>query len=206
MGYPPSQCGYCVRSIATHYFFTSSNIIFDENIPYNSLHTLSTVSNVYSTLPFLEECPSVIPTAPELPLNPSNLDADSDHLELLDTSPSPPPAVPIMPPPGPHWGPLATPHPVQMRSQESSGARKLMEKRRLFEQKIEAERDHLVRVREVEARQGGESMSGLGRKEGEGDESKGASEDDKENPFIGGGFENTASLAMAVSLDAEDYP
>ena len=48
-------------------------------------------------------------------------------------------------------------------------------------------------------------MSGLGKNEGEGDESEGASEDDEENPFIGGRFENAASLAMAASLDAEDY-
>ena len=48
-------------------------------------------------------------------------------------------------------------------------------------------------------------MSGLGKNEGEGDESEGASEDDEENPFVGGGFENVASLAMAASLDAEDY-
>ena len=45
----------------------------------------------------------------------------------------------------------------------------------------------------------------MGKNEGEGDESEGASEDDKENPFVGGGFENAASLAMAASLDAEDY-
>jgi len=77
MGYPPGQRGYRVRSIATHHFFTSGNVIFDENIPYNSLHSLSTVPNDYSTLPFLEECPVVIPEAPALPLNPSNLDADS---------------------------------------------------------------------------------------------------------------------------------
>ena len=50
-------------------------------------------------------------------------------------------------------------------------------------------------------------MSGLGKNEGEGDESKVGVEDgdDKENPFVGGRFENTASLAMAASLDAEDY-
>ena len=86
--------------------------------------------------------------------------------------------------------------------------RKLTERGRLFEQKIEAERDHLMRVREVVARRGGEHMSGLGEKgrnEGEGDESKDASEDDEENPFVSGSFENAASLAMAVSLDAEDY-
>jgi len=137
----------------------------------------------------------------ELPPNPSNLDAESDHLELLDTSPSPPPAVPVTPPPGPRLGPPAMPHPVWTRSQESSQT----EKRRLFEQKIEAERDYLVRVREVAARRGGESTSGLGRNEGEGDESEGASEDDEENSFVGGRFENAASLAMAASLDTEDY-
>ena len=205
MGYPPGQRGYCVCSIATHHFFTSSNVIFDENIPYNSLHSLSTVSNDYSTLPFLEERPAVIPEAPALPPNPFNLDAE-DHLELLDTSPSPPPAVPVTPPHGPQLGPPPTPHPVQTHSQESLRVRKLTEKGRLFEQKIDAERDHLMRVREAVARRGGESTSGSGRNEGEGgDESEGISEDDEENPFVAGGFENVASLAMAASLDAEDY-
>ena len=80
-----------------------------------------------------------------------------------------------------------------------------MEKGKLFEQKIEAERDHLVRLREAAARRGGESTSCSGRNEGEGDESKGTSEDDEENPFVGGRFENAASLAIAASLDAEDY-
>ena len=152
MGYPPSQRGYRVRSIATHHFFTSGNVIFDKNIPYNSLYSLSTVSNNYSTLPFLEECPSVILAAPELPPNPSNLDTDLTHLEHLDTSPSPPLVVPVTPPPGPQLGPPATPHPVQTRSREGSQTRKLMEKGRLFEQKIEVERDHLVRLREAAAR------------------------------------------------------
>ena len=55
-----------------------------------------------------------------------------------------------------------------------------------------------MRVREAAARRGGESTSGEG-----GDESEG--EDDEENPFVAGGFENAASLAMAASLDAEDY-
>jgi hypothetical protein len=73
----------------------------------------------------------------------------------------------------------------------------LTEKGRLFEQKIEAERDHLVRVREAAARRGGESGSGLGGNEGEGDESEGVSDDD-ENPFVGGGFENVDSSAMAA--------
>ena len=147
----------------------------------------------------------MIPEAPGLPPNPSNLDTESDHLELLDILPSPPAAVPVTPPPGPQLGPPATPHPIQTCSWENSQTRKLTEKGRLFEQKIEAERDHLVRVREAAARRGGESMSGLGKNEGEGDESEGASKDDEENPFVGGGFENAASLAMAVSLDAEDY-
>jgi hypothetical protein len=61
MGYPPGQRGYRVRSIATHHFFTSGNVIFDENIPYNSLHSLPAAINDYSTLPFLEQRPSVIP-------------------------------------------------------------------------------------------------------------------------------------------------
>ena len=70
--------------------------------------------------------------------------------------------------------------------------RMLTEKGRIFEQQIEAGRDHLVKVREVVARQWGEG----------GDEDEG---DEDENPFIGRGFKNVDSSAMAASLDADDY-
>ena len=85
MGYPPGQCGYHVHSIATHHFFTSGNVIFDENILYNSLHSLPTALNDYSGLPFLDQHSSIVPEVPGLPPNPSNLDTD-DH-EHLDISP-----------------------------------------------------------------------------------------------------------------------
>ena len=193
MGYPPSQRGYRVHSIATHHFFTSGNIIFDENIPYNSLHSLPAAINDYSTLPFLEQCPSDIEEAPELPPNPSNLDMDLDNLDHLDTlphsSPSPPPGAPTMPPPVPQLVvPLSAPHPVWTRSRENLQMRKLMEKGRLFEEKIEAEKDHLAKVREVVTRQGGVSKEG-------------SDESEDENPFIGGRFEK----AMVATLDADDY-
>jgi hypothetical protein len=83
--------------------FTSGNIIFDENIPYNSLHSLPAASNDYSTLPFLDVRPSVVPAAPELPPNPSNLEMDLNLLDNLGTPsvPSPPPGAPITPPPVP---------------------------------------------------------------------------------------------------------
>ena len=81
--------------------------------------------------------------------------------------------------------------------------RKLTEKGRLFEERIEAEKDHLLKVREAAARQGGVSRS-TRRNEEEGDENEGVSDDD-ENPFVAGGFENVDSLAMAATLDADDY-
>ena len=123
MGYPPGQCGYHVCSIATHHFFTSGNVIFDENIPYNSLHSLPAAINDYSTLPFLEQCPSDIEEVPKLPPNPSNLDMDLDNLDHLDTlphsSPSPPPSAPTTPPPVPRLVvPPSAPHPVWMCSRE----------------------------------------------------------------------------------------
>ena len=115
MGYPPGQRGYRVCSIATHHFFTSGNIIFDENIPYNSLHSLPTAPNDYSGLPFLDQRPSIVSEAPGLPPNPSNLDMD-DH-EHLDISPrqSPSPLLvgPVTPPYSHLMVPLSTPHPVR---------------------------------------------------------------------------------------------
>ena len=112
--------------------------------------------NDYSSLPFLERRPSVIPGAPELPPNPSNLDTDSNDLEHLGTplllSPSPTPRAPVTPPPGARLAPPGTPHPVRTRSQENSQTRKLTEKGKLFEKNIEAGKDHLMRVREAVAR------------------------------------------------------
>jgi hypothetical protein len=217
MGYPPGQRGYRVRSIATHHFFTSGNVIFDENIPYDSLHSLPTVLNDYSFLPFLDHRPSIVPEAPELPPNPSNLDMDdSNHLEHLVTPPClpppPPPDLPITPALGRHLVvPPSMPHPVWTHSQESSWTRKLTEKGRIFEQKIEAERDHLVKVRETAARRGGVgtgSAGGLGSNVGESDETGGGSDED-DNLFIelckSGEFEGEETLAMAASLDADDY-
>ena len=78
-----------------------------------------------------------------------------------------------------------------------------MEKGRLFEERIEAEKDHLLKVREAAARQGGVSGSTRRNEEG-GDENDGVS-DDNENPFVAGGFENVDSSAMAATLDTDDY-
>jgi hypothetical protein len=78
-----------------------------------------------------------------------------------------------------------------------------MEKGQIFERQIEVGREHLMKVREAVARQGGDrSTGGSGRSREGGDE--GVSDDD-ENPFVGGGFENLDSSAMAASLDADDY-
>ena len=54
MGYLPGERGYCVCSIVTHHFFTSGNVIFDENIAYDSIHSVPASTHDYSTLPFLE--------------------------------------------------------------------------------------------------------------------------------------------------------
>ena len=114
MGYPPGQPRYRVRSIVTHHFFTSGNVIFDENIPYNSLHSLPTAPNDYSSLPFLDQCPSIVPEAPGLPPNPSNLDTDNyEHLDISPRqSPSPPLGGPATPPRSCLMVLLLTPHPV----------------------------------------------------------------------------------------------
>ena len=202
MGYPPGQRGYCMRSIATHHFFTSGNIIFDENIPYHSLHSLPAAPNDYSGLPFLDQRPSIVPEAPGLPPNPSNLDTDDhEHLDISPRrSPSPPLVGPVTPPRSRLMVPPSTPHPVRTRSRESSQTRMLTEKGRIFEQQIEAGKEHLAKVREAAARRGGG---------GNGDGDEGVSDDD-DNPFVGGGFENVdsspiAASPIAASLDADDY-
>ena len=74
-----------------------------------------------------------------------------------------------------------------------------MEKGRIFEQQIGAERDHLAKIREAAVRRGGSGNSG---REGS-NENEGVSDD--ENPFVGGGFENVDSSNIAASLDADDY-
>lgn len=92
MGYPPSEQGYHVHSIATNHFFTSSNIIFDENITYNLIHSLPATAHNYLTLPFLEApdvpADSDIPAAPTLPLNPTNLDEPTLWPNNLDMTPA----------------------------------------------------------------------------------------------------------------------
>jgi len=197
-----------VRSITTHHFFTSGNVIFDENIPYNSLHSVPATANDYSSLPFLVQRPAIVPEVPALPPNPTNLEADNlddenTNLEYFGpsrhSSPSPPP--PMTPPPVPRLVVLpSTPRPIRTRSREGLRTRQLTERGVIFEQQIEAEREHLEKVRKAAAsRRGGEERNGEVDGEGEG-----VSNDDK-NPFVGGGFENMDSSAMAVSLDAEDY-
>lgn len=41
MGYPPGQKGWRVRDVVSRHFFTSCDVIFDENIPYRALHDVS---------------------------------------------------------------------------------------------------------------------------------------------------------------------
>ena len=92
MGYPPGERGYRVRSIATNHFFTSGNVIFDENIAYNSIHPLPATAHDYLALPFLEApdipADSDIPAAPSLPPNPANLDEPTLQPNDLDATPA----------------------------------------------------------------------------------------------------------------------
>src|SRR5258707_12964536 len=52
MGYSPSGRGYRLCSLAMNHFFDSGNVIFDENIPYHTLHEISSTPVDYSKLPF----------------------------------------------------------------------------------------------------------------------------------------------------------
>lgn len=95
MGYPPGQQGYCVRSLATNHFFTSGSVIFDENIPYNAIHSAPSSKTDYSTLP------NSLPPLPLTPADPGPLPSlppepqttDNIQLENASTS-SPPPSTP----------------------------------------------------------------------------------------------------------------
>lgn len=66
MGYPPSQRGYCACDVQTYQFFTSGNIIFDENIPYCAHHEVTSDAD-YSTLPLSADSPT---DASPLPVTP----------------------------------------------------------------------------------------------------------------------------------------
>ena len=153
MGYLPGKCGYCVRSIATHHFFTSGNVIFDENIAYDSIHSVPASTHNYSALPFLEQLgnESDIPAAPMLPPNPSNLeDLDLAQSPHLDTDALPPPLTISIPVTLPHTSQLPlvldTPNPVHTCSRDPLKTRKLTERGQIFETEIEAKKLHLVRV------------------------------------------------------------
>ncbi|PPQ84479.1 hypothetical protein CVT25_007657 [Psilocybe cyanescens] len=63
MGYPPGGRGYRLRDIKSLHFFNSSNVIFDENIPYQALHRPPVNPIDYSSLPFLPPIDSA-PTVP----------------------------------------------------------------------------------------------------------------------------------------------
>jgi len=230
MGYPPGERGYRVRSIATNHFFTSGNVIFDENIAYNSIHSIPASAHDYSALPFLEALDTLadsnIPAAPTLPPNPANLDEptlrpnDLDATLALEPSsrPSSPP-VPVTPPNSYLRVQPSTPMPIWTRSPTRSRTLKLTEKGQIFEKDIEAAKTHLTRVHEAAARRGG--MSGGGDAEdarGVGDKrvaegSTVGGDDEDENPFASlcnsGVFNNHStamdSAAMAASLDAKDY-
>jgi hypothetical protein len=69
MGYPPGGRGYRVRSLKMNHFFTSNNVIFDENIPYRAIHTLPTSEISYDSFPFAISDP-----APDSPASSSSTD------------------------------------------------------------------------------------------------------------------------------------
>lgn len=57
MDYPPGQKGYHMRNCSTLHFFTSSNVIFDENIPYSSTHDFSITPPSFPSLSSVPPCP-----------------------------------------------------------------------------------------------------------------------------------------------------
>jgi len=143
MGYPPGQRGYRVRSITTNRFFTSGNVIFDENVVYNSIHSIPASTHDYSTLSFPDQSESELPPAPELPINPANL----DNLDMTPTSQSP--HLDVEPSHS-----LELSHLFPTCSRDGPRMRKL--KGQSFEKKIEAEKVCLEKIREAAARRGGE--------------------------------------------------
>lgn len=126
------------------------------------------------------------------------------------TSPLPLPATPVTPPPVPRLAAPPAKRLILFGRIPGRRTRKLTEKGRVFEQKIEAEKDHLAKVRAAAAARRGEGVlevvgSGGSGRNAEGDESGGGSHDD-ENAFVGmckgGEFENEDSSATAASWDA----
>jgi hypothetical protein len=92
MGYPLSGRGYRLRSLTTNYFFDSGNIIFDKNIPYHTLHEVSSTPVDYSPLPFPAEVHDTI-TPSNLPddnhASDTHDDMAADHDSLLPPSEEP---------------------------------------------------------------------------------------------------------------------
>jgi hypothetical protein len=131
IGYLPGQRGYRVHLITANRFFTYGNVIFDENMAYNSIPSIPASTHDYSTLPFLDQSDAVFPAVPELPIN-------------LDMTPTSQP---------PHLDaePLH-----RTRSRDGSRMQKPTEKGGNFEKKIEVGKARLERILEVAARRGGE--------------------------------------------------
>ena len=129
------------------------NVIFDENIAYDSIHSVPASTHDYSALPFLERLgnESDIPAAPMLPPNPSNLeDLDPVQSPHLDTDALPPPSTIGVPVTLLHTLQLPLvpdmPNPVRTCLWDPLKTQKLTERGQIFEAEIEAKKLHLVRV------------------------------------------------------------
>ena len=119
---------YRVRFIAANHFLTSGNVIFDENIVYNSIHSIPTATHDCSSLSFNASQDSEIPAVPELRSSSSDLDhVDTGPMRpsRLNEQSSPshsPPASPggtsSTPPSSQLWNKPSMPRPVRTRSRD----------------------------------------------------------------------------------------
>jgi len=130
MGYPPSGRGYHVRSLTTHHFFDSGNVIFDENIPYHALHEVSSTPIDYSPLPF----PASV-LNPDVLSSPNN-EVSHDAVPASDASPAH--DAPPLPMPS---APQAT------SSRVLRADRKLTDGGHSYAESIRAAKEHLEKLR-----------------------------------------------------------
>lgn len=199
MGYPPGGRGYRVRDIKTNHFYHTTNVVFDENIPYRPAHSVPSSPTDYSSLPFL---PSVLKNSASKSFPPSSSSASNSGPEL-SASPIPAPSPSLeFSPPFHLEPPTASPPPAPSRlpPRSSSRERRPTEKGALQAKLIQAQKEHLQKVRERSRERSSErSASTLVL--------------DDENPFANlchnGVFDTTVSSVdsaySAASLDVEEY-
>lgn len=137
MGYPPGGRRYRVCDCKSNQFFTSGNVIFDENIPHHSVHIVPSHSISYSSLP-LSSLDQLLDYDHPSPLtSPAATPCESSPLSTPTHSSTSPPNIPSTPA-----------HPAVIRPVHT---RNLTEGGKEYTKQLAAAKAHLDKVQNLAA-------------------------------------------------------